>query len=63
MSIAAANVLKHHAEVIEQLQLELTKLAERVLALEAEKESPAVELDIDTLAPKRRGRPPKVVEQ
>lgn len=63
MSAQFFNQLKHLAMQYTALQRSYDELAERVLALEAEKPSAEVELDIDTLeavAPKRRGRPPKV---
>lgn len=63
MSAAFFNQLKHLAGQYAALQRSYDELAERVLALEAEKPGAEVELDTDTLepvAPKRRGRPPKV---
>lgn len=63
MSAAFFNQLKHLAMQYTALQRSYDELADRVLALEAEKPGTEVELDVDTLepvAPKRRGRPPKV---
>lgn len=63
MSLAMLGQLKHLSEQLQALQQAISSLEDRVISLEADKESPAVELDIDTLQPKRRGRPPKVAQQ
>ena len=60
MSIALTGQLKHLSEQLQALQNAYAELSERVLALEAERESPGLELDVDSLQPKRRGRPPRV---
>lgn len=60
MSALFFNQLKHLQMQNEALKRAYDELAERVLQLEAEKEQKGDELDVDTLQPKRRGRPPKV---
>ena len=63
MSLAIMAKLKHLAEQVQALQESNDSLSERVLALEAEQDEPGVELDIDTLLPKRGpGRPRKVAQ-
>lgn len=66
MSAAFFNQLKHLAGQYAALQRSYDELAERVLALEAEKPSRSSELppaeweEPKGAGPKRRGRPPKV---
>lgn len=61
MSIALHSEVKHLREQLQALQSAYVELSERVLTLEAHREEPGVELDIDTLVPKRGpGRPRKV---
>ncbi len=59
MSQLLYNELKHLRERVASLQDAIGLLNDRLIALEAEK-TEGVELDLDTLQPKRRGRPPKV---
>jgi len=61
MSQQLFNQLKHLHEQVTYLKELWETVNERLLALEAEK-TEGVDLDIDTLAPKRRGRPPKVAQ-
>jgi uncharacterized protein YaaN involved in tellurite resistance len=60
MSQALFNQVKHLSEQLQALQNAYVELSERVLTLEADKAEQSTELDIDTLTPKRRGRPPRV---
>jgi len=55
--------LRHLAEQVQHLVAEVDNLSERVLALEAEKDT-AQEVDLDTLEPLKRGpgRPRKVAQ-
>jgi hypothetical protein len=53
------NQLKHLHEEVKYLKEAMSELHDRLIALEAEK-TEGTELDLDTLQPKRRGRPPKV---
>jgi hypothetical protein len=60
MSQALTNQIKHLSDQLQALQHAYVELSERVLTLEAERAEQSTELDIDTLQPKRRGRPPRV---
>lgn len=62
MSLDYWNRLKHLSAQVDALKQAVDALADRVLALEANKEPPATELSVDTLQPVKRGpgRPRKV---
>ena len=60
MSIELTQKVKQLQEQVSWLQHELEAMSGRLLTLEAVQDFPAVDLAVDTLQPKRRGRPPKV---
>lgn len=59
MSAAFLNEIRHLRAQCDYLQNVIDELTERVLVLEANDDNRSVELDTDSLEPKRRGRPRK----
>lgn len=53
------NEIRHLRAQCDYLQNVIDELTERVLVLEANEDNRSVELDTDSLEPKRRGRPRK----